>query len=252
MHTDSALIPGILLVLLLVAGSPARVDAQEQDAWQAQLELGFNGASGNSSFSVLRTGGSLKHLRTDVAEFEWTALVRYGKNEERVISDDQRTSLKFDWHPQSTFSPFVFVTAARDNIRKIDAKVDGGAGAKWTFLERGESSMSLSAAAVWNYENYQVAPGSGEDPSKGSFRGSTRLKFDHKFASGATFGHVTFWQPDVSDLGDYDIEMTNSLSTTLLSRLSLSIEHEYLHDEVPPPGVKKDDQKFAVVLRIRM
>ena len=224
----------------------------EEDRWQGQLELGFNGASGNSSFSVLRTGASFKHLRTDVAEFEWAALLRYGRSDDRTISNDMRTSLKFDWRPQADFSPFVFVLANRDLIRKLDAKVDGGLGAKWTFYRGEQNKMSFSLAGVWNYENFDLAPGSEGPQSKGSLRASARIKYDHTFSSGAKFTHIIFWQPDVSDLGDYDVEMTNSLNTTLLSRLSLGVEHEYLHDAVPQPGVRRSDQRFAVVLRVKM
>ena len=44
--------------------------------------------------------------------------------------------------------------------------------------------------------------------------------------------------------------MTNSVSTQLLSNLALALAHEYLHDGVPPPGVKQNDQKFSAVLRV--
>ena len=46
------------------------------------------------------------------------------------------------------------------------------------------------------------------------------------------------------------VEMTNSLSTQLLSNLALAIEHEFIHDEIPAPGAEPNDQKFSVVLRV--
>jgi len=240
----------VLLLLALMLCTPSLGAQEEVDSWHTQLELGLNAASGNSSFSVLRTGGSIKYLRTDVAEFELSTLFRYGKNESTVISDDLRGSAKFDWHPQSDFSPFLYLAARRDPIRKIDAKLDGGLGAKWTFLRRGETKMSLSTAGVLDYENFRVDAGSTDAESEGVFRISFRLKFDHQFGSGATFNHVTFWQPEAANFGDYNIEMTNSVSTKLLSKLALALEHEYLHDEVPPAGVKPNDQKFSAVLRV--
>ena len=236
---------------MAAALSGSELTAQKAvDSWRTQLELGFNGSSGNSSFSVLRTGGSLKYLRTDVAEFEFSALVRYGESEGKVISNDMRSTLKFDWRPQSDFSPFVFVSARRDEIRKLDSKIDGGVGAKWTVLRREKSKISLSGAGLLEYENYQLAAGSTDPESEGVFRISGRLKFDHTFESGARIQHTTFWKPEASDFGDFNIEMTNSVSTQLLSNLALALEHEYLHDEVPPPGVKQNDQKFSAVLRV--
>jgi len=243
-----------LLALTLIFGTLAfPLDAQTgEDFWKGQLELGFNGASGNSSFGILRTGGALSRLQTDLYEFELSSLFRYGKNDDRVIADDLRGTIKFDWKPASTFSPFAFITASRDQIRKIDVRVNGGAGTKWTFLanEAATTKASLSLAATLDYEDFALAAGSTEEETRGTVRLSTRFKFDHTFGSGAKIQNVTFWQPQADDFGDYIIEMSNSLSTKLLSSLSLAIEHEYLHDEVPPPGAGPNDQKFSVVLRV--
>jgi uncharacterized protein DUF481 len=224
------------------------------DLWRAQLELGFNGSSGNSSFGILRTGGALSRLQTETYEFEISALVRYGKSEERVIADDMRSTIKFDWKPASDFSPFTFVTASRDQIRKIDVRVNGGAGAKWTFVrtegERTKASFSLAATA--DYEDFALEAGSTEEETRNTLRWSTRLKLDHTFGSGAKISHVTFWQPKADGFSDYIVEMTNTLSTKLLSNLALAIEHEFIHDAVPAPGAKPNDQKFSVVLRVSL
>lgn len=240
----------LLMATALIA--PELAAQEEVDSWQAQLELGFNGASGNSSFSVLRTGGSLKYLHAKVAEFEFSALRRFGKSDGKIISNDMRATLSFDWKPQSDFSPLVFVTASRDQIRKLDAKVNGGVGAQWTFLRRDQSKISLSTGVLLDYENYDIVEGSADAGSETAFRLSARIEVEHEFGSGTKFGHVTFWQPKAADFGDYNIEMTNSLSTRILSNLALALEHEYAHDEVPPPGVKKNDQKFSAVLRITL
>ncbi len=112
--------------------------------------------------------------------------------------------------------------------------------------------MSVSLAAVADHENYDLAPGSTGPESVSVGRWSGRIKFDHSFASGARFQHVTFWQPQITEMGDYLVNVSNSLSTTLLSNLSLVINHSFIHDEVPPPGAARDDQRLAVVLRVTL
>lgn len=241
----------VSLLVAAVAGTPpAAAQEEEADLWQTQLELGFNGSSGNSSFSVLRTGGALKFLNPELMEFELSTLFRYGKSGDEVISNDLRGTVKWDWKPASDFSPFAFVNARRDRIRKLDAKVDGGAGAKWTFLRRGESKVSLSAAGMVDYENYALEAGSTDPESEGVFRMSFHVQIDQQLSSTASLRHQTFWQPEAGDFGDYNVEMTNAVTTQILSNLTLALEHEYLHDEVPPPDVKPDDQKFSAVLRV--
>ncbi len=243
----------VLGVLFGAAALPGHAQ-DTPDPWRSQLELGFNGSSGNSSFGILRTGASLSRIQTAVYEFEISALVRYGKSEDRVIADDMRSTIKLDWKPDSDFSPFTYVTASRDRIRKLDLKANGGVGARWTFF-RGDQAGSLasfSLAGILDYEDFRLEAGSTEEETQSKLRWSVRIKFDHAFASGASFQHSTFWQPQINGFRDYVVEMSNSVSTRLTSKLSLAIQHEYLHDEVPPPGAEPNDQKFSVVLRVSL
>ena len=243
----------VLGVLFGFAGSPALAQ-DAPDTWRSQLELGYNGSSGNSSFGILRTGWSLTRIEAEVYEFEISALVRYGKTEDRVIADEIRSTVKLDWNLASDFSPFSYVSVGRDRIRKLDLRANGGVGAKWTFFRgaRDGSKASFSLASILDYEDFRLDAGSTEAETQTTLRWSAHFKFDHAFESGATFRHIMFWQPQVNRFGDYVVEMSNSVSTRLTSSLSLAIQHEYLHDEVPPPGAEPNDQKFSVVLRVSL
>ena len=130
----------------------------------------------------------------------------------------------------------------------------GGVGANWTFFRSAQarSKASFSLAGVLDYEDFRLDIGSTEEGTCSTVRWSGRIKFDHAFASGASFQHFTLWQPRIDGLSDYVVEMSNSVSTRLTSKLSLAIQHEYLHDEIPPPGVEPNDQKFSVVLRVSL
>lgn len=218
-------------------------------SWRTQLEFGMTGASGNSSFSILRAGFSVKRLQTDTYELETSALVRHGRNDSKTIADDASANLKFDYRPEETFSPFVFGLVSYDRIRKLARKVNGGAGAKYTFLKADDNTTkaSLSLAALWDYEKY-----TDDQPSQGFVRWSWRLKFDHDFGGGASFEHAVFYQPQAAHIGDYLVDATTSLTSKLLSNVSVVVNHEYLHDSVPPDGVRPDDQKFSVVLRLAL
>lgn len=247
------------LALLLATAQPAHAQAAPPgvqappDNWNVQLELGFNGASGNSSFSILRTGARVKHLRTDVTEMEMSTLVRFGKSDGKVIANDQRLSLKLDVWPQDTWSPFVFADASRDIIRKLDFRSNGGAGVKYTFWRSGKNDdASVSGALIWDYQNFRVAPGSTDAQDESLARWSFRTKGTKTLGTTTTIENTTFWQPVWNHSMDYVLTVTTSLSTKVLSNVSLSVEHEYLHDSVPPPDVRPDDQKFSVLFKLAL
>lgn len=249
-------LPRILVLALLslvTMGAPAAAQEEEQpDSWEVELQLGLNGASGNSSFSILRAGAKAVHTETDDYELELSGVYRYGTNEDDVIADDARASLKLDWRPGATWSPFVFVDASRDQIRNVDAQLSGGAGVKWAFLTGERAQASLSLAALAEYENFEVEEGSGDPESRSLGRWSMRFKGARVIGEGTELANVSFFRPVMDDFGDYEVEITNTLSTSLLENLTLAVEHIYLHDEVPPPGAEKDDQKYSILFRLAL
>lgn len=246
-------IPPLLAIGAIVLSAQGILGQDEADSWRSHLEFGFTGASGNTSFSILTSAFSLTRLQQEHYELDLSGRLRWGRSDGKTIANDMQGTLKFDWRPQTIFSPFAFATAGRDVIRNVDSQLLAGGGAKWTFLEPSEQTkMSLSLAVVVDHENYDLEPGSTAEEVINVGRLSWRVKFDHEFSSGATFQHITFWQPRMSDFGDYNVDMLNSLSSKLLSNLSLVINHAYIHEEVPPPGAVRDDQRLGVVLRVSL
>ncbi len=245
-----------LLTCLTAAAVPGHISGQDAqpapDFWSSTLEFGFTGASGNTSFSILSAGASLDRVSGDSFEFEISGRIRRGTNEDVVIANDMQITTKFDWLPESDLSPFVYVTASRDVIRNLDARFVAGGGAKWTFWRGEASKVSASLAAIVDHENYRLDAGATGPETLTVERWSSRLKFDHTFSSGAAYQHVTFWQPRISGFSDYVLDVSNSLSTRLLSKLSLVIKHSYIHDEIPPPGALPNDQRLSVVLRVSL
>ncbi len=244
----------LVVITLLPALAGARPSAAQQapDRWNVQLELGFNGAMGNSKFTILRTGARAKYLQTDIAEFEVSTLVRYGSSDQKVIANDQRLSLKLDLWPQDTWSPFVFLDASRDVIRRLDFRSSGGAGAKYTFWSSDAGSASLSGAVLWDYQDFRLDPGSTLAGTESLARWSWRAKADKTISSTTTIENATFYQPAWNRASDFLVTTTTSVSTKVLADVTLSLEHEYLHDSRPPPGVGPDDQKFSVLLKLTL
>lgn len=248
LHTVSA---AALALAALFARPTPPLSAQDaaQPAWRTQLELGFNGAAGNSSFSVLRTGFTVTHLRTDRAEIEASGLFRYGESEGELMARDWKGALKVDLAPQGRWSPFVFATATGDEVRRVDVRSEGGAGAKYTFVDDERSEASLSLAGLFAYEDYEQEVGAAPLAAEKTARWSARARGRRSLGEGTELGHTLFYQPVWDAPDDFVLDASTTLSTALLGALTLAVEHQYLHDATPPPDVKRDDHRFSVVFR---
>lgn len=221
------------------------------DPWDVRLELGFNGAAGNSSFAILRTGASAKHIADNRYSLDFSTVVRYGRSHGEVIANDAAASVKVDWRPRSRLSPFLFVDALRDEVRRLDFQTNGGVGARWTLLDGSRRELAVSLAALWDYQAF-ASSGQAQDPSSESRgRWSVSSKASRKIG-GVSVENRAVFQPVWDDFHDYVVQVTTKLSTKLLEDLSLAMEHLYLHDEVPPPGAGPDDQKFSILFQFAL
>ena len=244
----------LLLGVFTLEGGGASLSAQQAPArsWRGSVDVGLDArGGGNTDLTIGRGGFSLAYLPTDRAEFELAASVRYGENQGRVIERQQTASLKLDLVPQNRWTPFAFTGLLADPIsRRLDLRAEAGAGVKHTVARWDGGKASLSAAALLNLDRYVAVEGAPSPRDRNEARASWRLKFDHQTSDqGATFEHVSFFQPRWSAWDDYMMTAQSSVRTRLVGRVSMQLTHEYRHDATPPGGVARDD--WSVVLSFR-
>ena len=130
----SLLVTPLVVAALSTIGTSASAQ-DDVDLWHSQFELGFTGATGNTSFSILTASAALERLEQDRFELQISGRVRYGDGNGEVIANDMLGTAKFDWLPNAAWSPFVFGTVSRDVVRNLDGRVQAGGGVKWTFWQ---------------------------------------------------------------------------------------------------------------------
>lgn len=220
----------------------------ERDRWRTQLDLGLNSATGNTSLTTLLTGISFKRLETEEIELELSANYRYGKSDGDIVADLFQALFKLDIKPKDAWSPFLFSSAVRDPVRRVDLRANGGAGLKYTNwrTERGKSSFSL--ASIFNYEDLETTETTVLEAEK-AIRLSARIKLNLYFGEGAEYEFIAFHQPIWNELSDYYLNVDTSVKVPLTGGLSLVVRYEFRHDETPAEGVEKDDGFLNVSLR---
>lgn len=252
-------VSGLLLAAVLMLGpaaahaqAPSAQEEEALDRWRVALDLGFNGAKGNNSFAILTTGLRVKRLETESFELEWSTMFRYGESEGDVIARNLKTGLTFDLHPKDLFSPFAFVDAERDAFRKLDVRTNAGAGVKYIIARSEAGELSISAAALHDYENFTQPAGDSALMSRSNARWSLRGKASREFSSGLRFENTSWYKPVWDDGGDYNIDTLTKVSVRLSSKIGLNLSWNYRRDSTPPPNVKPDDQTFQAGVTIEL
>ena len=242
---------GLLILALATFNTPttAQETGEEPDTWSAEAGLTLQASGGNESLTAFTTALGLGHLRPGVAEFSANTRFRYGESEGEKVAQNLRGDLTMDLWPQANWSPFLFATAEQDPIKKLEARVNGGAGAKRTFLQDGWNEVSVSGAILYSYENLEVADSLGDGVNQ-TARWSWRVRGRKELGEGSRLEQVVFFLPAWDRLADYQLESVTKLRLALNKTLSFTTDILYQRDNTPAPDVGPDDYSISVGLSL--
>lgn len=253
LHTRTALTPMLrpaaILALLLGTCPLVAQEAADPERWNVELGLALNSTGGNQRLTVLTTNLGVTHLQTDIFEMGLNGRFRYGRSEGVDVAQNLRGVLNFDLYPQDRWSPFLFVTAEQDPFRKLEVRLNGGAGAKHTFWRNDWQEASLSGAVLYSMENLEVADSLGDGISEDA-RFSWRGRFRKQVGERNRLEQVVFYQPVYDEFDDYLLESATSLRVGLTERIGMTASYVFERDSTPPAEVRRDDWSLAVGLSL--
>ncbi len=241
-----------LLAALAFLATPLAAQ-DEPDRWGAETGLTLQASGGNENLNVFTATAGLSHLRTQVFEFSTDVRFRYGQSgtgaERATVAENLRGNVSMDLWPAAGWSPFLFATAERDPIKKLQARLNGGAGAKRTFWQNGWNEVSVSGAVLYSYENLEVADSLGDGVSQ-TARWSWRVRGRKELTEGSRIEQTIFFQPAWDELEDYQLEAITKIRFALNKTMSFTMDIVYQRDNTPAPEVGPDDYSIAVGLSV--
>jgi len=222
---------------------------EEPERWSGEVGLSVNGSGGNENLTVITSELRLTHLLTERYELDFQGRVRYGRSEGTEVARSTRASINAELHPGAAWSPFLFATAEHDPFRRLEVRLNSGAGAKHTFWRDGWNDVSLSGAVLYSHQRLEVPDtvGSGiTNTARWSWRGRARRQIQE----GTRVEQVIFYQPEWNQLYDYLLEARTSGRMALSQSLALISTFLYQRNSIPAPDVAPDDWSITVGLSL--
>jgi hypothetical protein len=215
-----------LVAALLSTILAAPLTAQDPKPWQLEGELGaslFFGSSDQAAV-LFRSGYTLE---SEHLEFNADGSFDYGEAQDEggVSFVNKRawslgTELDFE---AGDWAPFVFVSGEGSLKRKIDLRVEGGAGTRYNFVDTERTRFDVSVAVLAE----QTRPGvHTEDGGPETLaRWSNRLRFSRKLGGDrAQLNLVTFYKPALEDVsGDYTLDLESAIDFALNGTVSFKV-----------------------------
>lgn len=219
-------------------------EEKKKDLWDAKMGLGAYYFTGNTDKFDLVSDFKLTRKDT-VIESNLFLKGVLGKVEGETNKQEFSGGLKFDYKPQSTFSPFVLLSFYTNEFKDIKIRLSGFVGAKYLYYNSETSEYSISAAVQYDIEKYYEAV--TEDGNK--YRLSIRPKFKQRIGGNIDFLAQFFYQPNLENFDDYFFVSDLSLSTKLLKNLALKMSYTFDYESMPvSDDIEKADQSFITSL----
>ncbi len=104
---------------------------------------------------------------------------------------------------------------------KVDSRLQAGVGVGYTFINKDKANLELSDGFLFETTDLGIPDKSGRS-SYQTVRNSLRLKYHFVIKEIFRFDGVNFYQPSLSDGGDYILKLNNSFSVKLYKWLNFT------------------------------
>jgi len=219
--------------------------------WRFVTSLAVQDISGNKQLRVLQSSIRIERQTPDRVVLAFRLEGGYGKSGgEGELERRLSSSLRFDWAPRATVSPFLGVDWDYNRILRINARVSGGAGANVNLSRRDSAKVTLSLGIVEEYLN-TAARGTSPGSITNDTRFHVRLSLTRTLPSGVQTEFNARYQPVVDRLADYLFKADGTLRVALTTRLRWETTYRWWRNSAPAQNVRKDDRALITGMAIQ-
>ncbi|WPQ66268.1 DUF481 domain-containing protein [Chitinophaga sancti] len=150
----------------------------------------------------------------------------YGESNRELTNNDFSTSLDFSLF-RAVKQIYYWGLANYDKSfsLKINDRFQSGAGIAYNFLDRKTAYLSLSDGFIWEKGDLFI-----DDTLHDVYdavRNSVRISYKFVFANMITIDGTQFFQPDITDISDYNLKSVNNIAFALRKWIAITASMTY-------------------------
>lgn len=169
----------------------------------------------------------------------------YSEASGTTTDQDQRVHLRHNYRIDRWISTLAFTQYQRNPFQDLRRRLLFGAGFRIEIDDERPNRLGVGVSAM--YEVERLTNGTGED----TVRLSTFLDFRRDIADRTSAGIVAWYQPRLTDFGDWRISVLAELEVGIGGPVSVLMQGAIAQDSDPPPAVDEYDWDLNLGLRLR-
>ncbi|SMB98494.1 hypothetical protein SAMN00120144_3436 [Hymenobacter roseosalivarius DSM 11622] len=180
-------------------------------------------SAGGVNRTLLSTAHTATFTRGEHVGLPLSGSFIYGK-QDRLLNERELLLNATPYYRLNRFRFYGIGGFERSNLRGIDHRVQLGAGPGWAFYSDSLGrEISVSNLLIRESTNFQ------DGSQRVTARNSARLKIAYSHST-ITLSALTYYQPSLSDFGDYRFSNLTTLALKLTRHLALNFTYNYTHE----------------------
>lgn len=238
---------------MLIGSLPAQVvnteklrRDQKTQGWFFDAELTF-GATRNTAGQTLRFGtrtrleylhGKHKYLLAGQANVTQFLNVDVPGSVPKNFTNMRFIHLRYNYSMSKRITWEAFSQAQFNQIQLIRLRWLTGTGPRIQLLQTDSSRLYLGLIYMYEYEEEflrttEPRPTEIDDINR-DHRLSTYISASYRKSDAFVIDHITYFQPNLTELADFRISSETTLTVTLTQKVSLKTYFQYIYDTRPP------------------
>ncbi len=138
-----------------------------------------------------------------------------------------------------------FAQIQRDKFKDQQLRIIAGIGDRYRFYFSNSGKAYFGAGFFYDREKFE------DDGRKDYFRGNFYLSFNKKLNSSVKTSLISYYQPKLDKLSDFESVTSLEFDVKLTQKLNLVLLMKYDYDSTPAPNIKRYDfsQKIGIIYK---
>ena len=239
------------LVSFILLSISINVSAQILNAESLRKVTDTSGFSGSASlnFALKRNTNNFLTLSTNIhIQYKMNKHLVLFKNDfnfQKIEGDRFENSgiqhLRYNYKLSHRIAWEIFGQAQYNKVSKIDFRGLIGTGPRFKLTNSENYKFYLGTLLMYEHEEID----DGVTPTQRDFRGSTYLSFSIYPTENISIVSTTYYQPKLSEFGDYRISNQSALIVSLFKNFGLKTAYTFTYDSFPAIGIPNSQYDFT-------
>ncbi|MDY6970639.1 MAG: DUF481 domain-containing protein [Spirochaetota bacterium] len=224
---------------------PKEKKGPDEKKWFYTLSGWYNKKEGNTNTLSTNFASSLE-INNNISSF----IISYAAFYEEVDKERKENKgtgvIKFDHYITNRIELFIFSQSDFNKETLLDHRYNTGTGAKLDFIRNEILTLDISAAILYQYENYK-----SESPTD-DYRWSMRFRIKFSPIDIVKCGYTYFYIPKIDDGMSYRLDLDTFMSIEVAKNLSFKIGYTNQYNKNAIEGTKKTDENLYSQISIHL